>query len=244
MKKKTDNNNNNNNNHLVLFYSLDSNTISIGLINCNICIAKLAMAQQFSNRIPVIEILFIPKVRSLPTWNRHIWPSYIALHVLRRMPLFLLILCFMTWALLFFRRKCGTGFGGCLRRRLLAVVVVDVHGGSGDGAGVGIGTTHLLRGITDTHFQLPKNTNQSNRRIFNGSKISWIIETTWTHEYTESRGRNEEKEKIYLRGKVKADRRKKRGKRWWRPWSKRLVVQERTNLALPKISPLTCDFFL
>lgn len=52
--------------YLILLNPLHSNSIPISLIGCNISIAKLAMTQQFSDRIALVKIFGIPKIGSLP----------------------------------------------------------------------------------------------------------------------------------------------------------------------------------
>lgn len=134
--------------HLVLLYSLHSNAIAIAVINCNIRIAKLAMAQQFPKSIPRIKVLVVSKIDSFPTRDGPNLPSREIPHILRRMPLFLLVILLITLrfvarALLFPRRhKRGAYLDG--RPRGVALLVGGVCGVAGSA---------LLRGgIADAHF--------------------------------------------------------------------------------------------
>lgn len=149
-------------NYLILLNSLNSNTIPIRLIGCNICITKLAMPQQLPYRIPPIKVLIKPEIGSFPTGNARLLGSTLD----NLLGMFLLLLGSIIFIriigreLLLVQRNRGRRRGGRMLGCGGATTEVGVGvgrcrgggGGGGVGVGVAIGTTHFCGGQTTTHF--------------------------------------------------------------------------------------------
>lgn len=71
--------------YLVLLNLLHRDSIPISLIGGNISIAKLAMTQQFADRVALVKIFGVPKIGALPAGDHPAPPRVVLVFVINKL---------------------------------------------------------------------------------------------------------------------------------------------------------------